>query len=196
MYKITLITIVLFLICSTVFVIKNVKSKDFDYQMKVSKLEKQNSELQEKINMSEFSSNSSSAENIDSKNVEDTMLKQALSDKMLAENKKVVDALYNYTNYDTRQDKLNMYITETLKEKMLNTTKAIDMHEAQIESRLIGYDAYIKFQTSDKITVLNLVNSSTSIEKTTTKMKTVVLIDFYNYDNTWKVSNISFIDTK
>ncbi|EBF5849778.1 hypothetical protein FH026_10830 [Listeria monocytogenes] len=196
MYKITLITIVLFLICSTVFVIKNVKSKDFDYQMKVSKLEKQNSELQEKINMSEFSSNSSSAENIDSKNVEDTMLKQALSDKMLAENKKVVDALYNYTNYDTRQDKLNMYITETFKEKMLNTTKAIDMHEAQIESRLIGYDAYIKFQTSDKITVLNLVNSSTSIEKTTTKMKTVVLIDFYNYDNTWKVSNISFIDTK
>ncbi|WP_160124469.1 hypothetical protein [Listeria monocytogenes] len=164
--------------------------------MKVSKLEKQNSELQEKINMSEFSSNSSSAENIDSKNVEDTMLKQALSDKMLAENKKVVDALYNYTNYDTRQDKLNMYITETLKEKMLNTTKAIDMHEAQIESRLIGYDAYIKFQTSDKITVLNLVSSSTSIEKTTTKMKTVVLIDFYNYDNTWKVSNISFIDTK
>ncbi|EKZ0313566.1 hypothetical protein RCB63_001259 [Listeria monocytogenes] len=196
MYKITLITIVLFLICSTVFVIKNAKSKDFDYQMKVSKLEKQNSELQEKINMSEFSSNSSSAENIDSKNVEDTMLKQALSDKMLAENKKVVDALYNYTNYDTRQDKLNMYITETFKEKMLNATKAIDMHEAQIESRLIGYDAYIKFQTSDKITILNLVNSSTSIEKTTTKMKTVVLIDFYNYDNTWKVSNISFIDTK
>ncbi|EHO5109433.1 hypothetical protein KLP99_001633 [Listeria monocytogenes] len=196
MNKTIVITVLLFLICSLVFVVKNSESAKSDYQIEISKLEKQNKELQEKMSFMQPSSNSSDTDSNDSKNLEDTILKQGQSDKILVENKKIIDILYNYNNYNSRQEKLNMYITDMLKEKMLNTTKAQDMHDVQIESKLIRFDEFIKFINPDKITVLNLVENTTSIEKTITRTKTIALIDYYNYKGTWKVSNISFIDTK
>ncbi|HHP8973259.1 TPA: hypothetical protein ACSJPS_002768, partial [Listeria monocytogenes] len=63
-------------------------------------------------------------------------------------------------------------------------------------SKLVSSDAYMKWESEDKFIVLNLVNSTTRVNAIKTNLRTLVKLDYYNYDGSWKVSNITFIDTK
>ncbi|HHP8970570.1 TPA: hypothetical protein ACSJPS_000001, partial [Listeria monocytogenes] len=63
-------------------------------------------------------------------------------------------------------------------------------------SKLVSSDAYMKWESEDKFIVLNLVNSTTRVNAIKTNLRTLVKLDYYNYDGNWKVSNITFIDMK
>ncbi|EJS6061118.1 hypothetical protein NWV23_003002, partial [Listeria monocytogenes] len=141
--------------------------------------------------MDDFSSESNNRNQI-----ENMIVKEELSEKMLAENQKVMEILFTYTDYSVRQEMLNMYITDMLKEKMINATQSIDMHDVQVDSKLVNFDAFVRWENEDKLIVLNLVNSSTKVSRVNTNLRTLVQVDYYNYDGNWKVSNIIFIDTK
>ncbi|HHP9141103.1 TPA: hypothetical protein ACSJWK_002336 [Listeria monocytogenes] len=196
MKKIVLIAVSLVLVFSMVWVVKKTEKEQLDYQLEINKLKKQNKELRAKSKNELSLVDDFSSENNNRNQIENMIVKDALSDKMLAENQKVMEVLFTYTDYSVRQEMLNMYITDMLKDKMINATESIDMHDVQVDSKLVSSDAYMKWESEDKFIVLNLVNSTTRVNAIKTNLRTLVKLDYYNYDGSWKVSNITFIDTK
>ncbi|HEL9522358.1 TPA: hypothetical protein U0J45_000948 [Listeria monocytogenes] len=196
MKKIVLIAVSLVLVFSMVWVVKKTEKEQLDYQLEINKLKKQNKELKAKSENELLLMDDFSSENNNRNQIENMIVKEALSDKMLAENQKVMEVLFTYTDYSVRQEMLNMYITDMLKDKMINATESIDMHDVQVDSKLVSSDAYMKWESEDKFIVLNLVNSTTRVNAIKTNLRTLVKLDYYNYDGSWKVSNITFIDTK
>lgn len=196
MKKIVLIAVSLVLVFSMVWVVKKTEKEQLDYQLEINKLKKQNKELRAKSKNELSLVDDFSSENNNRNQIENMIVKDALSDKMLAENQKVMEVLFTYTDYSVRQEMLNMYITDMLKDKMINATESIDMHDVQVNSKLVSSDAYMKWESEDKFIVLNLVNSTTRVNAIKTNLRTLVKLDYYNYDGSWKVSNITFIDTK
>ncbi|EAD5509169.1 hypothetical protein [Listeria monocytogenes] len=196
MKKVVLIITSLILVFSMVWIVDKTDKQQLDYQLEINKLKKQNKKLKVKnenelLFMDDFSSESNNRNQI-----ENMIVKEELSEKMLAENQKVMEILFTYTDYSVRQEMLNMYITDMLKEKMINATQSIDMHDVQVDSKLVNFDAFVRWENEDKLIVLNLVNSSTKVSRVNTNLRTLVQVDYYNYDGNWKVSNIIFIDTK
>ncbi|ECC0312026.1 hypothetical protein ACO0T1_002022 [Listeria monocytogenes] len=196
MKKVVLIITSLILVFSMVWIVDKTDKQQLDYQLEINKLKKQNKKLKVKnenelLFMDDFSSESNNRNQI-----ENMIVKEELSKKMLAENQKVMEILFTYTDYSVRQEMLNMYITDMLKEKMINATQSIDMHDVQVDSKLVNFDAFVRWENEDKLIVLNLVNSSTKVSRVNTNLRTLVQVDYYNYDGNWKVSNIIFIDTK
>ncbi|MBC1374206.1 hypothetical protein HB839_01560 [Listeria sp. FSL L7-1699] len=196
MKKVVLIITSLILVFSMVCIVKKAEKQQLDYQLEINKLKKQNKELKSKSEnelslMDDFSSESKNRNQI-----ENMIVKEELSEKMLLENQKVIEILFTYTDYSVRQEKLNMYITDMLKDKMINATQSIDMHDVQVDSKLVSFNAFVRWENEDKLIVLNLVNSSTKVSRVNTNLRTLVQVDYYNYDGNWKVSNITFIDTK
>lgn len=196
MKKIVLIAVSLVLVFSMVWVVKKTEKEQLDYQLEINKLKKQNKELRAKSKNELSLVDDFSSENNNRNQIENMIVKDALSDKMLAENQKVMEVLFTYTDYSVRQEMLNMYITDMLKDKMINAMESIDMHDVQVDSKLVSSDAYMKWESEDKFIVLNLVNSTTRVNAIKTNLRTLVKLDYYNYDGSWKVSNITFIDTK
>ncbi|HHP8967784.1 TPA: hypothetical protein ACSJUE_000008 [Listeria monocytogenes] len=196
MKKIVLIAVSLVLVFSMVWVVKKMEKEQLDYQLEINKLKKQNKELRAKSKNELSLVDDFSSENNNRNQIENMIVKEALSDKMLAENQKVMEVLFTYTDYSVRQEMLNMYITDMLKDKMINATESIDMHDVQVNSKLVSSDAYMKWESEDKFIVLNLVNSTTRVNAIKTNLRTLVKLDYYNYDGNWKVSNITFIDMK
>ncbi|HHP9239482.1 TPA: hypothetical protein ACSJYH_000313 [Listeria monocytogenes] len=196
MKKIVLIAVSLVLVFSMVWVVKKMEKEQLDYQLEINKLKKQNKELRAKSKNELSLVDDFSSENNNRNQIENMIVKEALSDKMLAENQKVMEVLFTYTDYSVRQEMLNMYITDMLKDKMINATESIDMHDVQVDSKLVSSDAYMKWESEDKFIVLNLVNSTTRVNAIKTNLRTLVKLDYYNYDGNWKVSNITFIDMK
>ncbi|MBM5596651.1 hypothetical protein [Listeria seeligeri] len=196
MKKIVLIAVSLVLVFSMVWVVNKTEKEQLDYQLEINKLKKQNKELKAKSENELLLMDDFSSENNNRNQIENMIVKEALSDKMLAENKKVMEVLFTYIDYSVRQKMLNMYITDMLKNKMINATESIDMHDVQVDSKLVNYDAYMKWESEDKFIVLNLVNSTSRVNAIKTNLRTLVKLDYYNYDGNWKVSNITFIDTK
>ncbi|EAC3455272.1 hypothetical protein AFU33_06040 [Listeria monocytogenes] len=196
MKKVVLIITSLILVFSMVWIVDKTDKQQLDYQLKINKLKKQNKKLKVKnenelLLMDDFSSESNNRNQI-----ENMIVKEELSEKMLGENQKVMEILFTYTDYSVRQEMLNMYITDMLKEKMINATQSIDMHDVQVDSKLVNFNAFLRWENEDKLIVLNLVNSSTKVSSVNTNLRTLVQVDYYNYDGNWKVSNIIFIDTK
>ncbi|EAC4365792.1 hypothetical protein VV27_15275 [Listeria monocytogenes] len=196
MKKVVLIITSLILVFSMVWLVDKTDKQQLDYQLEINKLKKQNKKLKVKnenelLLMDDFSSESNNRNQI-----ENMIVKEELSEKMLAENQKVMEILFTYTDYSVRQEMLNMYITDMLKEKMINATQSIDMHDVQVDSKLVNFNAFVRWENEDKLIILNLVNSSTKVSSVNTNLRTLVQVDYYNYDGNWKVSNIIFIDTK
>lgn len=193
MKKIMLIAVSLILVFSMIFVLKKTEKEQLDYQLEINKLKRQNKELKAKdiIIANDFYS-----ENNDRNQIENMIVKEELSNKLLAENQKVMEILFTYSDYNVRQEMLNIYITDMLKDRMVNASKSIDMHDVQVDSKLINSDAYIRYESENKLTILNFVNSTSRVSNIKTNLRTLVKLDYYNYDGNWKVSNITFIDTK
>ncbi|HFK6458420.1 TPA: hypothetical protein ACGYX3_002904, partial [Listeria monocytogenes] len=103
---------------------------------------------------------------------------------------------FNYNDFNTRQETINMYITDVLKDRMIKSNKSIDMHDIQIDSKLIGSDSYMNWEADNKFTTLNIVDSNAKIGNETTKLRTIVKLNYFNLNGVWKVSNISFFDIR
>ncbi|MBC2262757.1 hypothetical protein HCB45_14485 [Listeria sp. FSL L7-0091] len=196
MKKVVLIITSLILVFSMVWIVKKTEKQQLDYQLEINKLKKQNKELKSKSENELFLMDDFSSESNNRNQIENIIVKEELSEKMLVENQKVMEILFTYTDYNARQEMLNMYITDMLKDKMINATQSIDMHDVQVDSKLVNFDAFVRWENEDKLIVLNLVNSSTKVSRVNTNLRTLVQVDYYNYDGNWKVSNLTFIDTK
>ncbi|TYV38975.1 hypothetical protein [Listeria monocytogenes] len=196
MKKVVLIITSLILVFSMVWIVGKTEKQQLDYQLEINKLKKQNKELKSKSENELFLMDDFSSESNNRNQIENMIVKEELSEKMLVENQKVMEILFTYTDYNARQEMLNMYITDMLKDKMINATQSIDMHDVQVDSKLVNFDAFVRWENEDKLIVLNLVNSSTKVSRVNTNLRTLVQVDYYNYDGNWKVSNLTFIDTK
>ncbi|MBC2277502.1 hypothetical protein HCB42_01065 [Listeria welshimeri] len=193
MKKIVLIGTILVLVFSIVYLVKKNETEKLDYQIQMNKLRKQNKELKtERKNELFISENFSTDENIDVNRIKNIVVKDGLSEKILLENKKIIDVLFNYNDFNTRQETINMYITDVLKDRMIKSNKSIDMHDIQIDSKLIGFDSYMSWEADNKFTTLNIVDSNAKIGNETTKLSTIVKLNYFNLNGVWKVSNISF----
>ncbi|MBC2138009.1 hypothetical protein [Listeria innocua] len=196
MKKVVLIITSLILVFSMVWIVGKTEKQQLNYQLEINKLKKQNKELKSKSENELFLMDDFSSESNNRNQIENMIVKEELSEKMLVENQKVMEILFTYTDYNARQEMLNMYITDMLKDKMINATQSIDMHDVQVDSKLVNFDAFVRWENEDKLIVLNLVNSSTKVSRVNTNLRTLVQVDYYNYDGNWKVSNLTFIDTK
>ncbi|MBC1952055.1 hypothetical protein HCJ26_01565 [Listeria welshimeri] len=197
MKKIVLIGTILVLVFSIVYLVKKNETEKLDYQIQMNKLRKQNKELKtERKNELFISENFSTDENIDMNRIKNIVVKDGLSEKILLENKKIIDVLFNYNDFNTRQETINMYITDVLKDRMIKSNKSIDMHDIQIDSKLIGFDSYMSWKADNKFTTLNIVDSNAKIGNETTKLSTIVKLNYFNLNGVWKVSNISFFDIR
>ncbi|MBC1338692.1 hypothetical protein HB837_01550 [Listeria innocua] len=196
MKKVVLIITSLIFVFSMVWIVGKTEKQQLDYQLEINKLKKQNKELKSKSENELFLMDDFSSESNNRNQIENMIVKEELSEKMLVENQKVMEILFTYTDYNARQEMLNMYITDMLKDKMINATQSIDMHDVQVDSKLVNFDAFVRWENEDKLIVLNLVNSSTKVSRVNTNLRTLVQVDYYNYDGNWKVSNLTFIDTK
>ncbi|HAO6015958.1 TPA: hypothetical protein IQA20_002910 [Listeria monocytogenes] len=196
MKKVVLIITSLILVFSMVWIVGKTEKQQLDYQLEINKLKKQNKELKSKSENELFLMDDFFSESNNRNQIENMIVKEELSEKMLVENQKVMEILFTYTDYNARQEMLNMYITDMLKDKMINATQSIDMHDVQVDSKLVNFDAFVRWENEDKLIVLNLVNSSTKVSRVNTNLRTLVQVDYYNYDGNWKVSNLTFIDTK
>ncbi|EHB7034384.1 hypothetical protein JT279_001731 [Listeria monocytogenes] len=197
MKKIVLIGTILVLVFSIVYLVKKNETEKLDYQIQMNKLRKQNKELKtERKNELFISEHFSTDENIDVNRIENILVKDGLSEKILLENKKIIDVLFNYNDFNTRQETINMYITDVLKDRMIKSNKSIDMHDIQIDSKLIGSDSYMNWEADNKFTTLNIVDSNAKIGNETTKLRTIVKLNYFNLNGVWKVSNISFFDIR
>lgn len=197
MKKIVLIGTILVLVFSIVYLVKKNETEKLDYQIQMNKLRKQNKELKtERKNELFISENFSTDENIDMNRIKNIVVKDGLSEKILLENKKIIDVLFNYNDFNTRQETINMYITDVLKDRMIKSNKSIDMHDIQIDSKLIGFDSYMSWEADNKFTTLNIVDSNAKIGNETTKLSTIVKLNYFNLNGVWKVSNISFFDIR
>ncbi|MDZ06794.1 hypothetical protein C5U40_03235 [Listeria monocytogenes] len=197
MKKIVLIGTILVLVFSIVYLVKKNETEKLDYQIQMNKLRKQNKELKtERKNELFISENFSNDENIDVNRIKNIVVKDGLSEKILLENKKIIDVLFNYNDFNTRQETINMYITDVLKDRMIKSNKSIDMHDIQIDSKLIGFDSYMSWEADNKFTTLNIVDSNAKIGNETTKLSTIVKLNYFNLNGVWKVSNISFFDIR
>ncbi|MBF2612552.1 hypothetical protein [Listeria welshimeri] len=197
MKKIVLIGTILVLVFSIVYLVKKNETEKLDYQIQMNKLRKQNKELKtERKNELFISENFSNDENIDVNRIKNIVVKDGLSEKILLENKKIIDVLFNYNDFNTRQETINMYITDVLKDRMIKSNKSIDMHDIQIDSKLIGFDSYMSWEADNKFTTLNIVDSNAKIGNEATKLSTIVKLNYFNLNGVWKVSNISFFDIR
>ncbi|MBF2657170.1 hypothetical protein IBB71_01555 [Listeria welshimeri] len=197
MKKIVLIGTILVLVFSIVYLVKKNETEKLDYQIQMNKLRKQNKELKtERKNELFISEHFSTDENIDVNRIENIVVKDGLSEKILLENEKIIDVLFNYNDFNTRQETINMYITDVLKDRMIKSNKSIDMHDIQIDSKLIGSDSYMNWEADNKFTTLNIVDSNAKIGNETTKLRTIVKLNYFNLNGVWKVSNISFFDIR
>lgn len=110
---------------------------------------------------------------------------------ILVANKKLMDALFNYTTIDNRLDRAKDYLTESQYQKMKEQQS--DQQQNETKSTLQELKAFPSTEaTANSQVVMNEITTQIKVEETVTLQRMYVKVDFEKTDGEWKATNLLF----